>query len=161
MSESLSNLSWDTMTEQVYLNERLEDQIQYFDRQSQKNQRYYKRSKIVEIFAASLIPFLAGNMNNIPHVAWLIGLLGLAIAISEALCSLHKFHDNWLQYRANAEALSKEKYLYLSGVKPYNNDRAFCHLVLRIESLLAEENNQWMETMQQEWHTPQDNEGSQ
>lgn len=138
------------MNEEDYLNQRLEDQINYYDRASQKNQRYYKRTKVIEIFSASLIPFLAGNMAQTPKIAWLIGVLGLAIAICEALAALHKFHDNWLQYRAIAEALAKERYLYLTNVKPYNTNAAFRKLVVTIEAMLSEENSQWVQTMQQE-----------
>ena len=138
------------MGEEEYLSQRLEDQINYYDRQSQKNQRYYKRTKVIEIVSASLIPFLAGNMDNIPHVHWLIGILGLLIAVCEAFASLHKYQENWLQYRAIAEALGTEKFLFMTKTKPYADSRAFRRFVLRIEGMLAEENNQWMESMQQE-----------
>jgi Protein of unknown function (DUF4231) len=39
---------------------RLEDQITWYDRKSQSAQHIYKRLKVLEIFAAAIIPFLAG-----------------------------------------------------------------------------------------------------
>jgi hypothetical protein len=36
------------MNEEEYLSQRLEDQMGYYDRQSQRNQVYYKRTKFIE-----------------------------------------------------------------------------------------------------------------
>jgi hypothetical protein len=140
------------MNEEEYLSQRLEDQMGYYDRQSQRNQVYYKRTKFIEIVSASLIPFLAGNVYKIDYADWLIGILGLLIVVCEAFSSLHKFQENWLQYRAISEALSKERFLFMTKTKPYADKHAFRNLVQRIERMLGEENNQWMETMQMEPH---------
>jgi Protein of unknown function (DUF4231) len=40
--------------------QRLEDQIQWYDSRSIKNQRWFKALKIIVIVAAALIPFLVG-----------------------------------------------------------------------------------------------------
>ena len=39
--------------------ERLEEQIDYYEKKSATSQRGYKRIKLIEIIAAALIPFLA------------------------------------------------------------------------------------------------------
>ena len=101
------------MNEDEYLSERLEDQIRWYSKKSQYNQKYYKVLRLAEIIAASLIPFLAGIGNNIPYSEWVIGILGVMIAISAGASSLYKFQENWIQYRTTAETLKHEKYLNL------------------------------------------------
>ncbi len=131
------------MTEDEYLSERLEDQIRWYSKKSQANQKYYKRLRLVEIVCASLIPFLAGIGNDLPYSKWIIGNLGVIIAISAGASSLYKFQENWTQYRTTAEALKQEKYLYLTEASPYHEDNKFLQLVERVESLISSENTQW------------------
>lgn len=137
------------MSEEEYISQRLDEQMDWYDRKSQWNQRWYKRIRQLEIVVASLIPLLAGNMDVVPYPEWVIGSFGALIAISGAILSLNKYHDNWLQYRITAESLKKERYLYLTHCKPYGGKDAFRALVLRVEALLADENSQWVDTMRQ------------
>ncbi|MFB3042367.1 MAG: DUF4231 domain-containing protein, partial [Candidatus Poribacteria bacterium] len=51
------------MNEENFMNERVDDQINWYDRKSQFNQKRYKRLRIIEIFAAALIPFLSGYIG--------------------------------------------------------------------------------------------------
>lgn len=81
--------------------------------------------------------------DTIPYSAWVIGSLGVVIAVSVAAGSLYKFQENWIQYRTTAETLKHEKYLYLTKSAPYNEENAFIQLVQRIESLISKENTQW------------------
>jgi len=138
------------MNEEEYLTQRLEDQMGYYDQKSQRNQRSYKRTKVIEILSASLIPLLAGNMDSLPYAHWLVGLLGLLIAVCEAMESLNKYQENWLLSRAVSQTLSKEKFLFLTKTGPYTHKSAFRQFVAQIESTLADENNQWVATMQSE-----------
>ena len=131
------------MNEDKYLNNRLEDQLKWYSNKSQANQKWYKRLRLTEIISASLIPFLAGMKDTIPYSAWVIGSLGIVIAVSVAAGSLYKFQENWIQYRTTAETLKHEKYLYVTKSPPYNEENAFIQLVQRIESLISKENTQW------------------
>ncbi|KGJ87952.1 DUF4231 domain-containing protein [Colwellia psychrerythraea] len=148
------------MNEEEYLTQRLEDQMGYYDKKSQKNQSYYKRTKAIEVLSAGLIPLLAGNIDSLPYVHWLIGLLGLLIAVCEAMESLNKYQENWLLSRAVAQALSKEKFLFLTKAGPYSHKSAFRQFVAQVESTLADENNQWVANMQQDNHGNSDKEKS-
>ena len=58
--------------------DRLEDQINWYDRKSQSAQHIYKRLKIVEILAAAMIPLLAGL--SFPHDKLVTAALGVLIA---------------------------------------------------------------------------------
>src|ERR1700734_1260357 len=98
---------------------RLEDQIVWYARKSQYNQRTFKRIKVTEIVAAALIPFISAT--NIPHLALVTAGLGVLITVLEGLLHLNQYQQNWITYRSTCEALKHEKYVYLANAGPYAN----------------------------------------
>jgi hypothetical protein len=120
--------------------ERLEDQINWYDRKSNQNHRVYKWLKIIEIVAASLVPLFAGLRMPAP----VTGSLGVLIAVLEGLLQLNQYHHNWIAYRSTCETLKHEKYLYLANAGPYSTATA-AHALLaeRVESLVSQEESKW------------------
>lgn len=131
------------MNEQKYLEERLQDQIDWYDRKSSLYQTRYKRLRMLEILAASSIPFLSGYIEVWAYITPVIGGLGLLITIIAGLLSLNQYQELWLDYRTTAEALKQEKFLYLTRTEPYDGEGSFNKLVLRVESRIAKENGVW------------------
>jgi len=131
------------MKEDEYIQSRLDDQISWYSKKSQFNQKWFKRLKILEIASAAIIPFLAGLGPDIPHYQIVIGALGVIIAVSAGISSVYKFHENWIEYRTTAETLKHEKYLYLAKCPPYEMNDSFEKLVQRAESIISKENTQW------------------
>lgn len=131
------------MNEEEYLNDRLNDQIGWYDNKSQTNQKWFKRLRFFEIIAAAIIPFLAGIGTQISYNSIIIGTLGVMIAVSSGLSALYKYHENWIEYRTTSETLKHEKYLFQTKCSPYDSDDAFCKLVQRVEGLISKENTQW------------------
>jgi Protein of unknown function (DUF4231) len=121
--------------------QRLEDQIEWYDSRTLRNQRIFKVLKMVTILSAALIPFLVGL--NIPQ-QWIIGGLGVLIAVIEGLQQMNQYHTNWITYRSTCEALKHEKYLYLAKAGPYAA-ATDAHVLLaeRIESLVSQEHAKW------------------
>lgn len=138
------------MTEDEYLIERLEDQINWYDKKSQFNQLWFKRLRMTEIICASLIPLLSGLSSSINYSEWIIGTLGVAIAIAAASSGIYKFQENWIQYRTSSETLKHEKYLYITTSTPYTGEGKFEMLVTRIESLISKENSNWSRYIKKE-----------
>jgi hypothetical protein len=130
--------------------ERLEDQIAWYDRKSLVSQRWFKRSKVVVIVTASLIPFLAA-IPDPTVVHWTVGGLGVLIAVLEGLLQLNQYQQNWIAYRSTCEALKHEKYAYLGKATPYA-DAAEPHALLaeRVESLVSQEHAKWLLARQQD-----------
>ena len=151
--ESVSRLA-SNMTEEEYVNDRLNDQINWYSKKSQANQKWYKNLRMTEIISASLIPFLSGIGDKVAYNAWIIGALGVLIAIATATSSLLKFHENWIQYRTTVEQLKHEKFLYVTNVKPYDSENRFHLLVERVEGLISKENSYWAQSVKQ---TPKGN----
>jgi hypothetical protein len=132
------------MGEKEYIEQRLDDQIAWYDTKSQWNQRWFKRLRVIEIVCACSIPFI---LSFVPDKGLLMkvmaGVFGVVVAAISGVFSLYKFEENWLSYRTTCETLRHEKYLYLTGCRPYDGDDAFSLLVQRIEALISKENTEW------------------
>ncbi|MDH5625562.1 MAG: DUF4231 domain-containing protein [Nitrospira sp.] len=135
------------MGEAEYFEQRLDDQINWYDRKSAFNQTAYKLLRLIEIIAAAAIPLLAGYRRESVPVGMTIGVLGLIVAVLAGIVSLYRFQENWNEYRAVAESLKQEKYLYLARAEPYIGDQPFELLVQRVEALLKSETTSWAQAM--------------
>jgi Protein of unknown function (DUF4231) len=130
-----------------YIEQRLNDQIGWYDRKSVTNQRWFRRLRFAEIVAASTIPFLSGFAGNSLAIKIAIGILGVVVAAIASLLGLLQLQEHWIEYRATAQSLGKEKFLFLTQTDPYDKDDAFHVLVQRVEGLLAKENTDWAQSM--------------
>jgi len=132
------------ISEEQYLKDRLDDQINWYDTKSQFNKKWFVILKFLELIMATSIPFIVGFISY--ETMWLkfvAGFLGLLVAIVSGVQSIFKFHENWIQYRTTAETLKHEKYLYLTKTRPYDKEDAFNKLVERVESLISKEHSRW------------------
>jgi NADH:ubiquinone oxidoreductase subunit 4 (subunit M) len=143
------------VTQEEYLEQRLDDQLDWYDRKSSWNQKWYKRLQLILLVAAATIPFLSGFATEVPvaesGVHWVniaIGLLGVIMTAIAAALGLYNFQENWIKYRTTSESLQKEKYKFLTGVSPYDGDNAFKILVEHVEGLISKENTDWSQQMQ-------------
>ena len=122
-----------------YIEERLNNQIQWYSQKSQHAQKMYKIFQVTEIIIAAAIPLLSGYATDCITIAIIVGILGAIIAIIETISKLFKWHENWIEYRTTCELLKYHKYLYLTQSSPYI-DNLF---VKNIEDIISSENNQW------------------
>jgi hypothetical protein len=130
---------------------RLEEQIDWYDKKSAFNQCFFKRLKIIELIAASLIPLLAGLSTSIPYPAIILGSLGVLIVVLESLQGLYQFQSNWISYRSSCEGLRHEKYLWFAKAGHYTDAKDPDRLLAeRIESLISTEHAKWVSTKKEE-----------
>jgi hypothetical protein len=128
--------------------DRLEDQINWYDRKSGSNQRWFKGLKVAQIIVGGLIAFCAtfrhGLLNYLP------GLLGVVVVVLEGLQGLYQFQHNWINYRGTSEQLKREKYLWLAKAGPYASaDHPDVLLAERIEDLISREQTSWVALKEQ------------
>jgi hypothetical protein len=76
---------------------------------------------------------------------YIIGVLGVIIAIISGVLALYRFQENWTEFRTTAESLKHEKYLFLTGTEGYANENPFGLLLERVEALLSKEHTRWSE----------------
>jgi len=131
------------MDDKEYIEQRLDNQIAWYSKNSQKNQQWHKRLQILQIFSAASIPFLPSVIGDTPALNITVGALGVLIAVTTGISALYKFDEKWTKYRTTAETLKHEKFLYLTRAAPYEGADAFSLLVQRVENLISQENRDW------------------
>lgn len=136
------------MDQKTYIEERLDPQIDWYDKKSVGNQKWFKRLQVIVIVASASIPFISGYIDESTFCLKIaVGALGLLIAAITAVLGLYQFQENWLEYRTTCESLRHEKYLFLTGAEPYDVEEAFHLLVERTEGLISKENTNWSNSM--------------
>jgi hypothetical protein len=133
------------MTESEYIEQRVDDQIKWLSGKSGSNQQRFKRLRLAEIALASLIPVAVALPVGESWAKAFVAIAGAAIAIITAAVSIWKLQENWVQYRATAESLRRERFLFLTQAAPYQGTDRFPLFVSRVEALLGAENAKWIE----------------
>lgn len=131
------------MNPEEYLQSRVDDQIAWYSRKSKSNQYWFKTLKLVEIAAAAIIPFVAGMNGSIHCSSWILGFLGVVVAICASVTGVFHHQENWINYRATSESLKHEKYLFLTQSGSYSDEDSFESFVQRVETLISKENSTW------------------
>ncbi len=134
--------------------ERLEDQIEWYDKKSQAAQRRFKILKLAQIISAAALPLIA--VFDLPEPDKAAAVLGLIVLILEGAQQLNQYQQNWISYRSTCEALKHEKYLYLAGAGPYTGGKEIIALLAdRIEGLISQEHAKWISVQDHEGRSSQ------
>jgi hypothetical protein len=132
------------MTPEEYLKTRVDDQIGWYSAKSRWNQNWFKVLRLVEIAFATASPFLVSQIaTDTPVLKIIVGAIGVCVAVIAGIVSLYKFQENWIEYRATAETLKREKFLFLTKSPPYDGENAFQSLVSNIEFMISKETANW------------------
>jgi len=149
------------MNDDEYITERLENQMNWFDRKSSWHQKRYKKLKRWEFGIGATIPVLVsfsascdlGDLGPAPYavsLSWLLQIFasvaGVVLVFITKHLELEDHYKLWKDYRANAEQLQHELMLYTSRTKPYDTAQAYHDLVENIEGLLNKENMKWQQS---------------
>lgn len=134
------------MTPEDYLKDRLNDQIDWYDRKGGINKKMYQRCQLIQIIMASLITLSAiFEVFDYDWISFLVPVLGAIVAIVSGVLGLYKFQENWVEYRTTSEQLKYEKYLFLTNSEPYHEPESFHLLVGRVEGLISKQNSSWFQ----------------
>ena len=126
--------------------DRLEDQLGWYDRKSIAAQRAYKRVKLSQLIIGAAVPVFAGLQVS----AAITATFAAYVVVAEGAQQLYQWQTNWVLYRATAESLKHEKYLYLAAAGPYNTDDRHRVLAERLEGLVSQEHAKWTESRQKD-----------
>ena len=131
------------LQEDIYIQDRVEDQIKWYEGKSASNKRKHHLIKFLEILLAVLMPFLS-NFDAICaiEIKYVLALIGLFIAFLTGISSLYKFHDKWIEYRTTVETLKHEFFLYKAHAGIYRQG-GFEDFVERFEGHISKENSNW------------------
>ncbi|GAA4828362.1 DUF4231 domain-containing protein [Algivirga pacifica] len=148
------------MKDTLYIQERVDSQISWYDRKSSENKKNYQRMKKAESYLAATVPILITFSAAVPSfvpATWYLDkwlqlfatLGGVAVVILNKLQELGTYHKLWKEYRYNSEELQREKYLYITKTEPYDEKDAFPRFVEKIEHILSSETKKWHLSQQQ------------
>ena len=127
-----------------YIKERLEDQMQYFDRNAITNQGRYRFLKRVSIVCNILTTMAIALAFTVPekYKVWM-GILALVLStIVLATYQWEEFENygaKWEKFRLVAEQLKAEKYMYQNHAGAYassDEKRRHCDLVETVEGII-------------------------
>ncbi len=145
ITEITSRQSGDAASDRSPAQERVRDQIAWYDTKSQHNQHWFKRLKICQIVTAAAIPVAAA----VSAPVWLIGAGGALIVVLEGLQQLEQYQQNWTTYRATCEQLKHEQFLFMAHAGPYADaPDPDALLAERVESLVSQEHAAWVAQQQ-------------
>ncbi len=154
------------MTEEDYIEQRLNNQINWYSKKSSTNQKKHKYWQVIKIISALLITTLSlwatkalpvDNSEGIPfafNIVHVIGILGAFIVFIESFVKIFNYEKLWLQYRMTSERLKREKLLFQTKSIPYNNEDAFALLVQQCEVLMQNEVQGWTELFDKAKYDP-------
>jgi hypothetical protein len=124
---------------------RLNDQLEWYDHKSAVNQKRYKQIQAAQIILATSIPVfsLIGDYWG----RLIMATLGASVAILAGFQQLGNYNDLWTTYRATAEQLRHEKFLFLAQSGPYRTvqgKEALRLLAERVEERVSTEHAKWV-----------------
>lgn len=123
---------------------RLVDQRTWYDRKSQSCQRSYKWIKVVQVTLAVLVPATSLLPSEPAKVT--ASVFGVLIAVLEAVQQMNQYATLWVTYRATAERLKHEEYLFLASAGPYrglDEGERIALLAERVEEHVSTEHANW------------------
>jgi hypothetical protein len=122
------------------IEERLDNQIDWFGTKASENQLRYRCLKVVTIVAGASVPVSA----LLPFDKFVTAGVGVLLVVVEGLQQLFQFHTNWISYRATCEHLKSERSMYLGKAGPYaGGGNLEALLTERVEAVLTQEHARW------------------
>jgi len=153
----------DLINADQYIHERVDDQLTWLGRASQRNKSHYMNGRILEILLGTFITISAPLLGTVDYGPQIIAIAGGGVAITGAISALTKNQENWLRYRSLAENIKREKFLFITGTPPYDGMDSYPQLVQTVENLMLDERSTWSKQMtsqpkssSQETHAPPD-----
>ena len=125
--------------------ERLDSQIEWYNRKSDSSKRWYATLKTLQMLMTALIPLT--SIFGGESAGKCAAVLGALAIVSEGLLQLWRHHENWINFRSTAEALKHEKYLFSAHAGPYADleNKEIRVLAERVEGLISQESGRWIE----------------
>ena len=145
------------MTQEEYLKDRVEDQIEWYGNKSSMCQTKYKIWQVVKIIALLFITIVSlfGNRDTevfpfSAYITYIVGALGAFIIFIESFVKIYDYKKLWVQYRMASENLIREKLMFETKSAPYNISEPFILLVQRCEAIMQNEMQGWEEILAEE-----------
>ena len=138
------------MDDQRYLDERLDDQLKWYEKRAGQNKYRFMLLSVGHVAISATIVLLVSIYDGSGSAArWSIGALGVIATVIAGALSIVKYQENWIQYRTTSESLKHELFMYRTATGAYAISNPFPLLVERVEGLISKEHSSWVGTQAQ------------
>jgi hypothetical protein len=126
-----------------YLHDLYYPQIDWYDKKSISNQKFYKVLQWSIIILSALTPVIIASGYGWQR--WSAVAISSLVAIGTASLKAFKYQENWINYRTTCETLRKEIHYFNAKIDDYeNSDDPMGVFVERVELLISRENTMWL-----------------
>lgn len=136
----------DSATFAKYLTERYQDQLNYYEGASGKNQRKYKYFQWALIIFSTLTTILVAlpKPEKFDTQYVIVGTAAIVTILTSALKTF-QYQELWVTYRSTIERLKPEIYYYTFNVGDYGQSGVDKEtlFVTRVEGILGKEHDAW------------------
>ena len=141
------------LTAERYIEERLNDQLRYYDKTANRAKRRYLQSRSVSVVAAAVVPVFV-NLS-FPYVNIITTILSVLVVLLVSLESVFHFREQWVNARSTSEVLRKEYFQFTSSEGRYadfeeDSKKPFRIFVGRVEGMIEAENLSTLQVMTRE-----------
>lgn len=136
------------MTPQGYVETRLAQYQEWYDRKATKMKAMHLRMRTVSVVGGALVPVLVNLDLGFARITATV--LSLVVVASVSLESVYRYREQWKNYRSTEQLLGHERVYFAARVGPYHrlSERdAFTTLVARVEKAIASENSATLNVM--------------
>lgn len=136
----------DAATFATYLEKRYQDQLDYYEKASGKNQKKYKFFQWSLIILSTLTTILAAlpKMEGF-KLEYVIVFTSAVVTILTSALKTFQYQELWVTYRSTIEQLKPEIYYYTFNVGDYGQSGVDKEtlFVTRVEGILGKEHEAW------------------
>lgn len=132
------------MNIEQYINNRVNNQIDWHDKKSVRNKWAYLICSIIAVVGSILASVI------IQYCDVLATIISALVAISVGINNLFKFQKKWMLYRATSELLKSEKMKFEVNAGEYGNADREKLFYDKIESILTNTNQNWLQFFDKE-----------
>lgn len=159
MSENQEDKRLKKITRDNYIEDRLLDQIAWYDKKSSEMKKKYQRYNGTVFFINSIVPVLLIFLDKSYLFKIVIAVLIAAANFYNGLICANKYQELWINYRFMSEQLTKEKILFETKVGKYKIPSDFTDddlaelensFIYTCESIMESEHNDWSTTIETE-----------
>jgi len=130
-----------------YLTERFEPQYEFYDKKARESRQRFLSFQIIIIVVSAFIPIVnVPGIGNDPQIRITSSILAGIVVILTSLIQLLKSHETWVIYRATANSLLGEKYIFKNNAGLYSNlteDNRKTAFVERVENIIGQEGTKY------------------
>lgn len=137
------------LPDEQYIQERVQDQIDWHKRKSELNHKKFNRLKNIDTVVASMVPVALSVHSALGGIGeggygdtWEVLLkmataaAGVWLTISSGFFEVEGYERKAKDYKKLYKKLETEKFKYLTRTEPYDEDDAYGKIVLNVENQL-------------------------